>query len=126
MFNSTFTMTGTTGTTFTGIAKLAGGNVGYREIGNGQYRVRVAPLNGPIPELSSSRGWSQPGYGVRENRHSIVVNGLPALFEAVAFAIKASTNKSAAVIAEAKNALIAAESAAFAAKQKYLSLAQAA
>lgn len=84
MFNQNFSMTGTTGSTFTGVLALAGGRIGVRDLGDGTFRVRVEPANGSV----SLPTWSgQPSYS--QNRFSIVVEEGEALAKAVAEGVAA-------------------------------------
>ena len=92
MFNSiSKTMTGTTGTTYTTVATLKGGGIGFRELGGGEVRVRVEPFGPGTLALSSADGWSQPqgGYGTASHRYSKVVKGYGEFAVAVLQAIKA-------------------------------------
>ena len=77
------TMTGTSGAAFTVATVINGTAIGYRDIGGGQFRVRVDPAVEGI-KLS---GWTAPGGG--QNRFSKVVTGVEALSAAVVEAAKA-------------------------------------
>jgi hypothetical protein len=77
-------MTGTNGSTFKVVAEFGNGRIGYREIGGGQFRIRVVPENGTALKLDN---WKQPD--ASQNRYSLVVTGKDALLEALAAAAAA-------------------------------------
>jgi hypothetical protein len=64
-------MKGTTGTNFNLFAVTENARIGYRALGNGQFRVRVEPQAGA--SFTFPDQWSSPENG--NNRHSIVVSG---------------------------------------------------
>lgn len=66
-------MKGTTGTSFKLVAAFLSGRLGYRNLGSGQFRVRVEPTQGyNLSFPNGPTGWTQPGDG-GQNRFSIVV-----------------------------------------------------
>ncbi len=71
MYNSfNNTLTGPGGTKYQVVAKTQHGVIGFAELGSGQVRVRVEPLNGA--QISLPGSWAQPVSN--NNRFSIVVN----------------------------------------------------
>jgi hypothetical protein len=67
-------MKGTTNSNFTLVGAFTSGRLGFRDLGNGQFRVRVEPAFGvTLPLPNGSIGWTQPAGGYP--RYSIVVEG---------------------------------------------------
>jgi len=83
MTKNGFSLTGTTGSTFTGVQAFKAGKIGYRNIGGDQYRVRVEPNNGS--KLSFDSSWKTPNTDGL-NRYSVVVSGVDSLVQTVAAA----------------------------------------
>jgi hypothetical protein len=78
-------MKGTTNSNFTLVGAFTSGRLGFRDLGNGQFRVRVEPAFGvTLPLPNGSIGWTQPAGGYP--RYSIVVEGKGNLKAALAHA----------------------------------------
>jgi len=77
-------MTGTEGTQYVEILSTPLGVLGYRQIGNTRFRVRIEPkISGlQTPEFASSL-WKRPGNG-GQNRFSLVVDDVSELASAIA------------------------------------------
>lgn len=67
-----YTIIGTEGSVYQSVAEFNEvGAVGYRDLGDNEYRVRVVPFNGN--EFYLPNGWKQPGKD--QNRYSKRVKG---------------------------------------------------
>jgi hypothetical protein len=88
-----FTMVGTEGTgKYVGVA-TSRAQVGFRDLGNGTFRVRVEPVEGEREALAPSfQGW-KTGIGGSEFRFSKVVSGETELKATVGHALKAISAK---------------------------------
>ena len=88
----TYEMKGTTDTDYTVLAHTKHGALGYREYDEGQFRVRVVPLDmgeKGAAMLSEEEGWKQPDHDdVRTIRYS-KCTGIAGLSQVVGVALKA-------------------------------------
>lgn len=92
-------MIGTTGTTFTVVGVFPAGHIGYRDIGGGQFRVRIAEYQTKESLSSLLPTWKQPDeYNVRTRRFSTVVTGVEGLGEAIAVGSQALSVASKGVV----------------------------
>lgn len=76
-------MPGTSGAPFTVISAQAVGRIGFRDLGNGTFRVRVEPTL-PGDYLAFPSNWTRPEGS--QPRYSAVVSGGTALASAIALA----------------------------------------
>jgi hypothetical protein len=70
-------LTGTTGTTYVVAKVMTNGVIGYRDLHNGEFRIRVEPFVSGIElgeATDSDFSWKQPGED-GQNRFSTVVTG---------------------------------------------------
>lgn len=85
------TIKGSTNTTFEVVNSFSAGKVGFRELGSGEFRVRVVPSSGVKLNLGSGE-WSQPDSA--QNRYSTVVKSVSNLAKAIAAATQALAEQS--------------------------------
>ena len=121
---TTPTMIGTTGTTFTVVGVFPAGHIGFRDIGSGQFRVRIAEYKDKESLSDLLPSWNQPNENdSRTRRFSTVVNGAEGLGEAISTGAKALTIASKDVVddslAELEEARDAAQAALDAAEAAY-------